>query len=185
MRVYLAAPLFTEAERAFNLVLARALEAAGHDVYLPQRDTPPAEGAGRTMAIFQANLEALAKADAVVAVCDGAQVDDGTAWEIGYAYGRNLQVFGLRTDSRIGQQPDERVNLMILESVSELSSTIEQLPHPALRREALTGGPGRRVPGSMSSRESAGTSNTWAQIRSARRCVCAKIGVGRRGVKNK
>lgn len=38
MRLYVAAPLFTEAERAFNLVLARALEAAGHDVYLPQRD---------------------------------------------------------------------------------------------------------------------------------------------------
>jgi len=42
MRIYLAAPLFTEAERAFNLVSARALEAGGHDVYLPQRGTAPA-----------------------------------------------------------------------------------------------------------------------------------------------
>jgi nucleoside 2-deoxyribosyltransferase len=48
MRLYIAAPLFTEAERAFNLVLAAALEAAGHDVYLPQRDTPAVEGAERT-----------------------------------------------------------------------------------------------------------------------------------------
>lgn len=82
MWLYLAAPLFTEAERAFNLVLARALEAEGHNVYLPQRDTPGAEAAGRTTAIFHANLEALAKAEAVVAVCDGPQVDDGTAWEV-------------------------------------------------------------------------------------------------------
>jgi nucleoside 2-deoxyribosyltransferase len=37
------------------------------------------------MSVFQANLAALAKAEAVVAVCEGAQVDDGTAWEIGYA----------------------------------------------------------------------------------------------------
>ena len=119
MRLYVAAPLFTEAERAFNLVLAHALESEGHDVYLPQRDTQQAEAAVRTTAIFQANLMALTQADAVVAVCDGPQVDDGTAWEIGCAYARNIQVFGLRTDVRISQQTDERINLMILESLTE------------------------------------------------------------------
>jgi hypothetical protein len=72
MRLYIAAPLFTEAERAFNPVLARALEAEGHDVYLPQRDTRLIEGVGRTMAIFQDNLAAFMKAEAVVAVCEGA-----------------------------------------------------------------------------------------------------------------
>jgi len=129
MRLYVAAPLFTEAERAFNLVLARALEAEGHEVYLPQRDTTGTEAAGRTANIFFANLAALRNADAVVAVCDGPQVDDGTAWEIGYAYGRNIHVFGLRTDVRIVQRPDEQINLMVLESLSELSSTIEELIH--------------------------------------------------------
>jgi nucleoside 2-deoxyribosyltransferase len=129
MRLYVAAPLFTEAERAFNLVLARALEAAGHDVYLPQRDTPLTEGVGRTLAVFQDNLAALVKAEAVVAVCEGALVDDGTAWEVGYAYGLNIPVYGLRTDTRIGQQADERINLMVLESLSALSPTIEQLVH--------------------------------------------------------
>jgi nucleoside 2-deoxyribosyltransferase len=127
MRLYLAAPLFTGAERAFNLVLARALEAAGHEVYLSQRDTPPTQDAQRTMTIFYANVAALRNAAAVVAVCDGSQVDDGTAWEIGYAYGRNIQILGLRTDLRIVQGPDEPINLMILESLSELSPTIEHL----------------------------------------------------------
>jgi nucleoside 2-deoxyribosyltransferase len=129
MQLYIAAPLFTEGERAFNLVLARALEAEGHDVFLPQRDTSPVDGSRQTMAMFQDNLAVLSKADAVVAVCDGAQVDDGTAWEVGYAYGRNIPVYGLRTDTRTVQQPDERINLMILESLSELSPTIEQLVH--------------------------------------------------------
>jgi nucleoside 2-deoxyribosyltransferase len=127
MRVYLAAPLFTEAERAFNLVLTRALETEGHQVYLPQRETPSAEGAGRTTAIFRANLAALTDTDAVVAVCDGPQVDDGTAWEIGYAYRRGIPVHGLRTDTRVVQQSDERINLMILESLSDLSPSIERL----------------------------------------------------------
>jgi nucleoside 2-deoxyribosyltransferase len=53
----------------------------------------------------------------------------GTAWEIGYAYGKNIQIFGLRTDARIAQRADEPINLMILESLSELSPTIEQLVH--------------------------------------------------------
>ena len=129
MKLYLAAPLFSEAEHAFNLALAEALSAAGHDVYLPQRDTPRVDGAARTTAVFRANLAALSNADAVVAVCEGPQVDDGTAWEVGYAYGRNIPVYGLRTDVRIGPQLDERINLMILESLNELSPSIPQLIH--------------------------------------------------------
>src|SRR5262249_5035527 len=129
MRLYVAAPLFTEAERAFNLVLARALEGEGPAVALPQRDTSGTEAAERTSSMFFANLAALRSADAVVAVCDGSQVDDGTAWEIGYAYGRNIRVFGLRTDVRIVQRADEQINLMILESLGTLSSTIEELVH--------------------------------------------------------
>ena len=85
MKLYLAAPLFSEAERAFNLAVAQALSAAGHEVYLPQRDTPRVDGTTRTTAIFRANLSAVAKVDAVVAVCEGSQIDDGTAWEVGYA----------------------------------------------------------------------------------------------------
>jgi len=88
MKLYLAAPLFSEAERAFNVALADALSAAGHEVDLPQRDTPTIEGSARTTGVFRANLAAISKADAVVAVCEGSQVDDGTAWEVGYAYGR-------------------------------------------------------------------------------------------------
>src|SRR5262245_50116819 len=84
MRLYVAAPLFTEAERAFNLVLTKALEIEGHQVYLPQRDTPSStQETGRTTMIFHANLVALRNAEAVVAVSDGPQVDDGTASEVG------------------------------------------------------------------------------------------------------
>src|SRR5918999_610813 len=36
--IYLAGPLFSEAERRFNLGLAHRLEALGFDVFLPQRD---------------------------------------------------------------------------------------------------------------------------------------------------
>jgi hypothetical protein len=80
MRLYVAAPLFTEAERGFNVVLARALEAEGHQVYLPQRDTPPSEGGGRTTAIFWANLAALRAVEAVVG--SRARPDPSPAWVV-------------------------------------------------------------------------------------------------------
>jgi nucleoside 2-deoxyribosyltransferase len=129
MRIYLAAPLFTEAERAFNVIVAKRLQAESHQVFLPQSDSLNHEGTGRTTAVFRANLAALGNADAVVAICDGSQVDDGTAWEVGYAYGRNIPIYALRTDTRLVQQADERINLMILESLDELSPSLEQLVH--------------------------------------------------------
>ena len=127
MRVYLAGPLFTEAERAFNGTLAVRLEADGHTVYLPQREAPETEGLERRRQIFGANVAALGSVDAVVAVCDGPQVDDGTAWEIGYAYARGIPAYGLRTDTRLTQRADEPINLMILESLRTLLPSVEAL----------------------------------------------------------
>lgn len=107
--------------------MTRALEWAGHRVYLPQRAAPATAGPGRTRRLFEANLAGLARAGAVVAVLDGAQVDDGTAWEIGWAHARGIPVYGLRTDRRVSQQPDEPENLMILESLRRLCTSIEEL----------------------------------------------------------
>jgi nucleoside 2-deoxyribosyltransferase len=119
VRVYLAGPLFTDAERTFNVVLAARLEAAGHRVFLPQRDAPQARGRGYAARIFRSDRRGLDGAEAVVAVCDGALVDDGTAWEIGYACARGVPVIGLRTDVRIAG-PEERVNLMVQQSLVRL-----------------------------------------------------------------
>ena len=125
-RIYLAGPLFTDAERRFNLELAERITAAGHDVYLPQRDAPAATGAGYPARIFRANLDALEAAEAVVAVCDGAQVDDGTAWEIGFAYGRGVPVYGLRTDPR-SVTAEERINLAVEQSLTALVGSTDEL----------------------------------------------------------
>lgn len=52
--------------------------------------------------IFETCRDAIHAATHMVAILDGSQVDDGTAWEIGYAYARGLPVWGLRTDFRNG-----------------------------------------------------------------------------------
>ena len=138
--MYLAAPLFTEGERAFNVALARRIERLGYRVFLPQRDVPAAGGRRRTRSLYRGCVRGLRAADLVVAVCDGATADDGTAWEVGHAVALGKPVYGLRTDSR-RVRADEHVNLMIQESVCRLCPTVPGLL-AALRRAGPRDGRG-------------------------------------------
>jgi nucleoside 2-deoxyribosyltransferase len=80
MKVYLAGPLFSVAERALLEDLCHHMEQDGFDVFLPHRDvggpTTPHE-------IFSADYAGLATANVLVAWLDGSAIDDGTACEIG------------------------------------------------------------------------------------------------------
>ena len=129
-KVYLAAPLFSDAERAFNITLGDLLAANGYPVYLPQETGDGVEGTGQDKVIFDSHLHALDGASCVVAVCDGADTDSGTAWEIGYAVAKGIPVIALSTDRR-RPVSGRRVNLMIQES-AEVVGTMEEVL-PALR----------------------------------------------------
>ena len=113
MKIYLAAPLFTSAERAWNKQLEQLLLQSGHEVFLPQEKESPK----RTLrAIFDGDLTGLDWADVVVAVMDGPDPDSGTSWECGYAYGKKPIVL-LRTDFRSGGDPQlGTLNAMLLAS---------------------------------------------------------------------
>jgi nucleoside 2-deoxyribosyltransferase len=117
--IYLAGPLFTHADRAYLSVLRdrlRQLPAATvtwpgdlfDDAHLSSLGPKAKEH------IFQTCRDAIDEATHVVALLDGAQVDDGTAWEIGYAYARGIPIIGLRTDFRqAGDTPTSLANAMI------------------------------------------------------------------------
>jgi nucleoside 2-deoxyribosyltransferase len=95
MRIYFAGPLFSTAERDWNVTLAAALRAAGHEVFLPQEQEPGKDAAG----IFATDVGGIDWADGLVAIMDGADPDSGTCWEVGYAYGKKPIVL-VRTDMR-------------------------------------------------------------------------------------
>lgn len=102
--IYLAGPLFTAAEQAFNTSLAARIAAAGWNPMVPQdfclaHCGPPADFA----AIYRACLDHLGRARAVLAVLDGADPDSGTCFEAGWAVARGIPVVGLRTDIRPGE----------------------------------------------------------------------------------
>jgi nucleoside 2-deoxyribosyltransferase len=95
MRIYFAGPLFTTAERDWNVVVAGALRSAGHDVFLPQEQEPGKDAAG----IFATDVGGIDGADCLVAIMDGADPDSGTCWEVGYAFGKKPIIL-VRTDLR-------------------------------------------------------------------------------------
>ena len=118
MKIYQAGPLFSEAERNWHLGFKQKLVAAGHEVMWPgefftqeEIDSFCADAAKKIMERDRAAIDAC---DVVVALLDGTQVDDGTAWEIGYAYAKGKPVVGIRTDFRnAGDTTHGRVNAMI------------------------------------------------------------------------
>jgi len=123
-RVYIAAPLFSEAERAYNLSIEELLRKNFFEVYLPQQagDDSDIRNKEEKDRIFSKNLKALESADIIVANIDGADADSGTAWEMGYAYARGKQIIALRTDFRRSGS-HERVNLMLEDSATVVTST--------------------------------------------------------------
>ena len=127
-RVYLAGPLFSEAEQEYNRTLRDLLTRHFFDVYLPQEvgDTCCTRGKDMHQMIFEKHRIALAGIDIVVAVGDGADADSGTAWEMGYAFALGKPVVLLRTDFRRAGH-HELVNLMLEES-SVVVTKKEEIP---------------------------------------------------------
>jgi len=102
MKLYLAGPLFTLAERQFNERLAELVsQATGVEVILPQERAKLFLGKSDGLRlIFKDCLEMVDASDVVLAILDGADADSGTCVELGYAWGRGKPVIGVRTDFR-------------------------------------------------------------------------------------
>ena len=106
-KLYLAAPLFSDAERDFNDRLAARL-LPWFDVFLPQRDGELItdllrSGLDRALAkeiIFKTDVGAIQRADLVLGVLDGASVDEGVAVELALGFAWKKECWSLKTDFR-------------------------------------------------------------------------------------
>lgn len=132
MKLYLAAPLFTEHERSANQTLCDELEAVGHQVFLPQRDGLLLHDLpGSEREIFQKDVAEVSGAGCLVAVLDGAVPDEGVLVEIGVAIGKGVPIVGYSTDTRFGLRFENPLWSQALKgrasSVDDLLSLIERL----------------------------------------------------------
>ena len=114
MKIYYAGPLFSTAERDFNLAVVTILRERGHEVFLPQeieqKDTTAA-------AIFSAEVAAISNAEAIVVNADGPDPDSGTSWELGNAWRDKLSVV-FRTDFRDINDGFPPLNLRLTQSAN-------------------------------------------------------------------
>lgn len=109
MKIYVAAPLFSPVERAFNEELCRIMEPY-FDIYLPQRDGILLE---KTISqkctsseavinrVYEEDIAAIRSVNLLLAVFDGRTPDEGVCVEVGYAKALGIEIIGFKSDTRI------------------------------------------------------------------------------------
>jgi nucleoside 2-deoxyribosyltransferase len=141
MKLYLAGPLFTQAEQNWLRDLKLRIEALakdlgeGIDVVWPgdlvSEEDMEKWGENTKHKIFALCEKHLKETDLLIALLDGPLVDDGTSWEIGYFFSirkTGQPIYGIRTDFRsAGDVPGAQVNLMIDCSCDCIFSSVEGL----------------------------------------------------------
>ena len=144
--IYVASALFSDAERNENEMMTSILE-RWFDVFLPQRDgclisNLIAEGMNASEAysyVFRKDIEAISESDAIIINLDGRTVDEGAAFELGFAFARAKVCVGYRTDVRVllpwGLNPMVTVPLeTILRSPQELEEWSAMFVMSQIRR---------------------------------------------------
>ncbi|MBN2712577.1 MAG: nucleoside 2-deoxyribosyltransferase [Planctomycetes bacterium] len=115
MKIYLAAPLFSQVQRSWNRRLSQAVEELLPRVsfVLPQdfRTEGKFNDPKHYSLLFRKCLGEMSKCDVVLAVLDGSDADSGVSFEMGVAYSVNKPIVGLRTDYRPGAE--HGVNIMV------------------------------------------------------------------------
>ena len=146
MRLYLAGPLFSDAERTWLDQLAVRLRSDGFDCFVPHENFP--ELADVTVEqVYRVDADGLRSANALVAWLDGPMIDDGTACEIGMfaelvrGGGSHYRgIVAIATDLRIERRRAQHVvgggmNLFVggaIASCGAIVHTVDEIP-PALR----------------------------------------------------
>ena len=96
--IYIAGPFFTDKEKAFLKIVIESVKEMfpNEELFIPMEHfIPNGENLSNNEwaeAVFKMDVEALNKCDRVVAAYLGLRSDTGTAWEIGYAYAKNIPV---------------------------------------------------------------------------------------------
>ena len=132
MKVYIAAPLFSSAEKKENEEVDCILKLCGHETYLPQRDggcftdlPDYINGRPKEVVLHEKDIMALEWCDILLFVFDGRVPDEGACFELGYAYAKGKHCVGFKTDTR--SLVDGCDNLMLFVSVEKVLRNKEEL----------------------------------------------------------
>lgn len=135
---YIASALFSEAETNFNYGLTRQLEMMGMKIFLPQESNKYQDIAKHgTRLCYEGNINGILASKAMIAICEGADVDSGVSWEVGFLKGMNFvmgnmripkrKLFLLRTDLRQSADDSTGINLMLSQGADEVFLGVSEL----------------------------------------------------------
>jgi|TARA_B100001971_G_C18249066_1_gene576678 nucleoside 2-deoxyribosyltransferase len=97
MKVYIAGPLFKEDARDVLEKIDSICKELKIDTFLPHRDAGLYEK-GDSIEFFNKNKDALDECKIIIAYLDWKGISSGTAWELGYAYAKNIPIIALADD---------------------------------------------------------------------------------------
>lgn len=143
LKIYLASPLgFSPENDSYRNKIKQHLIQHGHEIFDPWSQEESARRIKNALAVEDqaerkqaislaaaftgaANAEGICWADVVLAVLDGAELDSGTAAEVGFGAGIGKKCFGLRTDFRdTGDLPGLPFNLQVLYFINQSGGTL-------------------------------------------------------------
>jgi len=107
MKVYIAGPLCNEKERKFVEEIDKICREFGFQTFLPHRDAGLWKNLKDTKTIAQRDLEGFKDCDLVIASLNGFNIGAGTAWEMGYAFSKNIPVIAIKTDRKIEESVED------------------------------------------------------------------------------
>jgi hypothetical protein len=149
MRLYIAGPLFSDAERAWLDDLAVRLRSEGFDCFVPHEQFPQLSEV-TVETVYRVDVEGLRSANALVGWLDGPMVDDGTACEIGMfaelvrSGGEHYRgIVGIATDIRLERRRAQNVvgggmNLFVTGAIASCGSIVHSVDDAVAALRALT-----------------------------------------------
>jgi len=100
-KIYIAGPLCTEKEREFLEGIDKMCKNLGFSTFLPHRDCGLWKEKSDVKKIAKGDLSGFEECNLLIANLNGFNVGAGTAWEMGYAYAKNIPIIALKTDRKI------------------------------------------------------------------------------------
>lgn len=130
IKVYIAGKLGANSEIEFLENLEKICKKQGFKTFLPHRDIGICQGFEDVERVFRGDIiEGFKDCKLVIADLNGLHVGAGTAWELGYAYAKNIPVIGIKTDEKAEEALDYLSPILIgsirfVESIEELEEEL-------------------------------------------------------------
>lgn len=135
MKIYIAGKLGSENEKKSLEEIDFICKKLGFETFLPHRDVGIAKNMKDVERIFEGDIKkGFDSCSLVIALLDGLHIGAGTAWELGYAYGKGIPSIGLKTDESLEEALDYLspiiiASMRIVNSLDSLENELKIFKH--------------------------------------------------------